>query len=215
MSARPAGCGTPARYFWAPIPWMIEVALVLSLVVRLWTDAAVIGVLLVMNVAVAFTEEHQAANAIAALKQRLATTARVLRDGAWATVPARDLVPGDVIRVRLEGDAVVYATGPASFSGRTTALVKEAGTVSHFQRAVLRIAALASRAEDRDPIDLAILAAPPRREGQQVTRFVPFDPVTKRTEATVTADGQGPFKVGKGAPQAIAGLCAGDPAVAG
>ena len=48
-------------YFWAPIPWMIEVALVLSLVLRHWPDAAVIGVLLVMNVAVAFTEEHQAA----------------------------------------------------------------------------------------------------------------------------------------------------------
>ena len=60
-----------------------------------------IGVLLVLNVAVAFTEEHQAANAIAALKQRLAATARVLRDGAWTTVPAQELVPGDVIRVRL------------------------------------------------------------------------------------------------------------------
>ncbi|MGE5289202.1 MAG: cation-transporting P-type ATPase, partial [Micromonosporaceae bacterium] len=88
-------------YFWAPIPWMIEVALVLSLVVRHWTDAAIIGVLLVMNGAVAFAEEHQAATAIAALKQRLAATARVLRDRAWATIPVRELVPGDVIRVRL------------------------------------------------------------------------------------------------------------------
>jgi H+-transporting ATPase len=362
-------------YFWAPIPWMIEVALVLSLVLRHWTDAAVIGVLLVMNVAVAFTEEHQAANAIAALKQRLAATARVLRDGAWATVPARDLVPGDVIRVRLgdvapadarlladaslqvdqsaltgeslpvsrgagdvlysgavavrgEADALVYATGAASFFGRTTALVETAGTVSHFQRAVLRIAhyliilalalvtitlavsvargnpwlqmvefalvvviasvpvalpavlsvtmavgaralarrqavvshlpaveelggidmlcsdktgtltqnrlavaapwtasgvkagdlltaaALASRAEDRDPIDLAVLAtAPPRPHGQRVAGFVPFDPVTKRTEATVSANGQAPFRVSKGAPQVIAALCVGDPAV--
>ena len=173
-------------YFWGPIPWMIEVALVLSLVLRHWPDAAVIGVLLVMNVAVAFTEEHQAANAIAALKQRLAATARVLRDGAWASLPVRELVPGDVIRVRLgdvapadarllgdapvqvdqsaltgeslpvthgaggvlysgavvvrgESDALVYATGAASFFGRTTALVATAGTVSHFQRAVLRI----------------------------------------------------------------------------
>ena len=74
-------------YFWGPIPWMIEVALVLSLVLRHWPDAAVIGVLLVMNVAVAFTEEHQAADAIAALKQRLAVTARVLRDGAWTSLP--------------------------------------------------------------------------------------------------------------------------------
>jgi H+-transporting ATPase len=366
-------------YFWAPIPWMIEVALVLSLVVRHWTDAAVIGVLLGMNVAVAFTEEHQAANAIAALKQRLATSARVLRDGGWRTVPVRELVPGDVIRVRLgdvapadarlledasvqvdqsaltgeslpvtrgsgdvlysgavvvrgEADALVYATGAASYFGRTTALVQTAGTVSHFQRAVLRIAhylivialalvtltlvvsvargnpllqmlefalvvviasvpvalpavlsvtmavgarqlarhqavvshlpaveelggidvlcsdktgtltqnklavadpwtapgvgtgdllaaaALASRAEDRDPIDLAILAAAGvsrQPDGQSVTAFVPFDPVTKRTQATVTpGDGQDPFKVTKGAPQVIAAMCPGDPAVA-
>jgi magnesium-transporting ATPase (P-type) len=114
-------------YFWAPIPWMIEVALVLSLAVRHWTDAAVIGVLLAMNVAVAFTEEHQAANAIAALKQRLAATARVLRDGAWATVPARDLVPGDVIRVRL-GDvppADARLLGDASLQVDQSALTGE------------------------------------------------------------------------------------------
>jgi H+-transporting ATPase len=367
-------------YFWGPIPWMIEVALVLSLVLRHWPDAAVIGVLLVMNVAVAYTEEHQAANAIAALKQRLAASARVLRDGAWTSVPVAELVPGDVIRVRLgdvapadarllgdasvqvdqsaltgeslpvargagevlysgavvvrgESDALVYATAAASFFGRTTALVETAGTVSHFQQAVLRIgrylivlalalvtltlavslargnpvlqtvefalvvtiasvpvalpavlsvtmavgarqlahrqavvshlpaveelggmdvlcsdktgtltqnrlavaspwtapgttaadllaaAALASRAEDRDPIDLAVLAAAPAAptpasDGQRITRFVPFDPVTKRTEATVCGDGTGEFRVSKGAPQVIDQLCAGDPATA-
>ncbi len=94
-----------AGYFWAPIPWMIEVALVLSLLVRHWTDAVIIGVLLAMNGVVAFTEEHQAANAIAALKQRLAATARVLRDGSGRSVPTRELVPGDVVRLRL-GDVV-------------------------------------------------------------------------------------------------------------
>ena len=55
-------------YFWAPIPWMIEVALVLSVLVRHWTDAAIIGVLLLMNGVVAFVEEHQAAGAIAAVQ---------------------------------------------------------------------------------------------------------------------------------------------------
>ena len=364
-------------YFWAPIPWMIEVALILSLVVGHWTDAVIIGVLLVMNGAVAFAEEHQAANAIAALRQRLAASARVLRDGGWRIVPAAGLVPGDVIRVRLgdvapadtrllgdaslevdqsaltgeslpvgrgtgdvlysgavvvrgEADALVYATGGASFFGRTTALVQTAGAASHFQQAVLRIgrylivlalalvtltlvvsvargnpvlqmlefalvvtiasvpvalpavlsvtmavgarslahrqavvshlpaveelggldvlcsdktgtltqnrlavatswaapgidgdslraaAALASRAEDQDPIDLAVLAAagsPPVPGGQVVTRFVPFDPVTKRTEAAITGD-RGAFKVSKGAPQVIAALCPGGPAVA-
>ncbi len=358
-------------YFWAPIPWMIEVALMLSLAARHWTDAVIIAVLLLMNGGVAFVEEHQAANAIAALKQRLASSARVLRDGAWATVPVRELVPGDVVRVRLgdvapadvrllddvtlevdqsaltgeslavsrgqgevlysgsvlvrgEADAVVYATGAASFLGRTTALVQTAGTVSHFQRAVLRIgnylivmavalvtltvtvslirgnpvlqtlefalvvtiasvpvalpavlsvtmavgarklarhqavvshlpaveelggvdllcsdktgtltqnrlaltthwaapgvgdrdllliAAFASRAEDNDPIDLAVLAAAGETPAVRIERFTPFDPVLKRTEAAVRdSDGHG-FQVSKGAPQVIAALCATD-----
>ncbi|MCV7090034.1 plasma-membrane proton-efflux P-type ATPase [Mycobacterium interjectum] len=355
-------------YFWAPIPWMIEVALVLSLLVRHWTDAIIIGALLAMNGLVAFVEEHQAANAIAALKQRLAASARALRDGTWVTVAVRELVPGDVVRIRLgdvmpadlrvldevslevdqsaltgeslavtrgigealysgsvlvrgEGDAVVYATGASSYMGETTALVETAGTVSHFQRAVLRIgnyliviaavlvtltvvvslirgnpvlqtlefalvvtiasvpvalpavlsvtmavgarklahqqavvshlpaveelggidvlcsdktgtltqnrlaladrwnapgvadqqllaaAALASRAEDHDPIDLAILAVAEQVPAVRVQHFAPFDPVVKRTEATLQApDGQ-LFRVSKGAPQVIAALC--------
>ncbi len=56
-------------YFWAPIPWMIEVALLLSLAARHWADALIIGILLVLNGLVAFMEEHQAAGAIAALKE--------------------------------------------------------------------------------------------------------------------------------------------------
>ncbi|OCB31398.1 plasma-membrane proton-efflux P-type ATPase [Mycobacterium parascrofulaceum] len=360
-------------YFWAPIPWMIEVALALSVAARHWTDAAIIGVLLAMNGLVAFFEEHQAANAIAALKQRLATSARALRDGAWVTVPVRELVPGDVVRVRLgdvmpadlrvlddatlevdqsaltgeslavsrgrgqdlfsgsvlvrgEADALVCATGASSYMGKTTALVESAGTVSHFQRAVLRIgnyliliavalvtlavvvslvrgnpvlqtlefalvvtiasipvalpavlsvtmaigarqlarqqavvshlpaveelggidllcsdktgtltqnrlavadrwtaaavsddellevAALASRAEDNDLIDLAVMAAAGQLPAARVDQFVPFDPVTKRTEAMVRhSDGQ-TFRVSKGAPQVIAALCDGDAA---
>ncbi len=355
-------------YFWAPIPWMIEAALVLSLAARHWTDAAIIAVLLVMNGFVAFAEEHQAANAIAALKQRLASSARVLRDGAWATVSVRELIPGDVVRVRLgdvipadvrvledvvldvdqsaltgeslavsrgqgqvlysgsvlvrgEADALVCATGASSYFGRTTALVQTAGAVSHFQRAVLRIgnylivmavalvaltvmvslirgnpvlqtlefalvvtiasvpvalpavlsvtmavgarklahqqavvshlpaveelggmdllcsdktgtltqnrlavathwtapgvsehglltaAALASRAEDNDPIDLAVLAAAGEPAQVHVDQFTPFDPVSKRTEVSLRdSDGQR-LRVSKGAPQIIAALC--------
>ncbi len=172
--------------FWGPIAWMIEAAFVLSLVVGRWEDASIIGVLLVMNGVVGFWEEHQAGNAISALKERLASTARVRRDGTWVVLPARALVPGDVIRVRLgdivpadacllndvevevdqsaltgeslpvsraggdslfagstvsrgETDALVTATGRDTYFGRTTRLVAEASTVSHFQRAVLRI----------------------------------------------------------------------------
>ena len=85
-----------------PIPWMIEVAMALSPALGHWADVAVIGVLLVMNVAVGVLPRSiSAANAIAALRQRLAATARVLRDGAWRPLPVRELVPGDVVRVRL------------------------------------------------------------------------------------------------------------------
>ncbi|MEE6168908.1 MULTISPECIES: plasma-membrane proton-efflux P-type ATPase [unclassified Mycolicibacterium] len=358
-------------YFWAPIPWMIEAALLLSLVARHWTDAAIIAALLAMNGLVAFAEEHQAANAIAALKQRLASSARVLRDGAWITVGVRELVPGDVVRVRIgdvvpadlrvlddaslevdqsaltgeslavargqgqvlysgsvlvrgEADAVIYATGASSFMGQTTALVETAGTVSHFQRAVLRIgnylialaaalvtltvvvslvrgnpvlqtlefalvvtiasvpvalpavlsvtmavgarklarhqavvshlpaveelggvdllcsdktgtltqnhlavearwvapgvedgdllavAALASRAEDNDAIDLAVLAAAGAPPSAVVEEFTPFDPVSKRTEAAIRDSDGRRMRISKGAPQIITALCVHD-----
>ena len=92
-------------YFWGPIPWMIEAAVVLSAVARHWPDFGIILVLLLANAVVGFWEEHEAGNAIAALKAKLAVKARAKRDGKWGTPPARELVPGDVIRVRL-GDIV-------------------------------------------------------------------------------------------------------------
>jgi H+-transporting ATPase len=359
-------------YFWGPIPWMIEAAVVLSAVARHWPDFGIILLLLVANAVVGFWEEHQAGNAIAALKAKLAVKARVKRDGKWVTPAARELVPGDVIRVRLgdivpadarllEGDAIevdqsaltgeslpatrkpgeavfsgsivrqgeigamVYATGGKTYFGKTAELVQEAHTTSHFQRAVLKIgnylivlavalvvviiavaifrgdpilttlqfalvltvaaipvamptvlsvtmavgarllakreaivtrlsaieelagvdilcsdktgtltqnkltlgdpfgvndipadqvilnAALASRADDKDTIDLAVLGGL-KSDGAlktyQIVHFQPFDPVHKRTEATVKgADGK-EFKVAKGAPQVILELSA-------
>ena len=173
-------------YFWGPIPWMIEAAVILSAVARHWPDFGIILLLLVANAVVGFWEEHQAGNAIAALKAKLAVKARVKRNGKWVEPPARELVPGDVIRLRLgdivpadarllEGDpievdqsaltgeslpatrksgeavfsgsivrqgeigALVYATGAGTYFGKTAELVQEAHTVSHFQRAVLKI----------------------------------------------------------------------------
>ena len=173
-------------YFWGPIPWMIEVAVVLSGVVRHWPDFFIILLLLVANATIGFWEERQAGNAIDALKARLAIKARVKRDGKWITPAARELVPGDVIRLRLgdivpadarlldgdevsvdqsaltgeslpktckSGDAVfsgsiirrgeigalVYATGGKTYFGKTAELVETAVTVSHFQKAVLKI----------------------------------------------------------------------------
>ncbi len=92
-------------YFWGPIAWMIEAAAVLSALVRHWADFGIILALLLGNAVVAFWEEYQAGNTIEALKQRLALQARVKRDSRWASIPARELVPGDVVRLRL-GDIV-------------------------------------------------------------------------------------------------------------
>ena len=92
-------------YFWGPIPWMIEGAVILSGAVRHWMDFCIILFLLFSNAVVAFWEEHQAGNAIAALKAKLAVNARAKRDGKWTTPKASELVPGDVVRLRL-GDII-------------------------------------------------------------------------------------------------------------
>jgi H+-transporting ATPase len=88
-------------YFWGPIPWMIEVAAVLSMIVRHWADFIIIVVLLAFNAMVGFWQEYQAGNAVEALKKKLALKCRALRDGQWQSIDARVLVPGDIIRVRL------------------------------------------------------------------------------------------------------------------
>jgi H+-transporting ATPase len=357
-------------YFWGPIPWMIEVAVILSAVARHWPDFGIILVLLLANALVGFWEERQAGNAIAALKAELAIKARVKRDGKWVTPAARELVPGDVIRLRLgdivpadarllegdpvevdqsaltgeslpvtrkpgeavfsgsiirrgEIDAMVYGTGANTYFGKTAQLVQEAQTVSHFQKAVLKIGnyliilavvlvaviitvaiirgdkilttlqfalvltvaaipvamptvlsvtmavgarllakkkaivsklvaieelagvdvlcadktgtltqnkltlgdpfcvnnipadqvildgALASRAENNDTIDLAVLGGLKDKDSlkdYEVVHFQPFDPVHKRTEATFKAKDGKTFKVTKGAPQVILAL---------
>ncbi len=359
-------------YFWGPIPWMIEAAVILSAVAQHWPDFGIILLLLLANAVVGFWEEHQAGNAIEALKAKLAVKARVKRDGKWINPAARELVPGDVIRVRLgdivpadarllegdsvevdqsaltgeslpatrkpgeavfsgsiirqgEIDAMVYATGSNTYFGKTAQLVQEAHTVSHFQRAVLKIgdyliilavalvviiitvslfrgdpllttlqfalvltvaaipvamptvlsvtmavgarllakkevivtrlaaieelagvdilcsdktgtltqneltlgdpfsvnnipadqvilwAALASRAEDKDTIDLAVIGGlknDQELKGYEVVHFQPFDPVHKRTEATIKGSDGKEFKVTKGAPQVILKLSA-------
>ncbi len=173
-------------YFWGPIPWMIEVAAILSALVQHWPDFWIIMCLLVFNAGIGFWQEYTAGNAVEALKKQLALSARVIRDGSWQEIDAKRLVPGDVIRIRLgdvipadvtliEGDylnvdqsaltgeslpvtkqtgdsaysgtivkqgevvAEVSATGGQTQFGKTASLVEQATTVSHFQKAVLTI----------------------------------------------------------------------------
>jgi H+-transporting ATPase len=87
------------RYFWGPIPWMIEIAALISLLRRDWVDFAVIMGLLLYNAAIGFWQDNKAASALAALKKSLAHKARVMRDGGWAVIDAVNLVPGDVVSV--------------------------------------------------------------------------------------------------------------------
>jgi len=89
------------RRFWGPIPWMIEVAAILSAVVQKWDDFIIITIMLLVNAGLDFFQEHRALNALKALKQRLGREVIVLRDGKFNTLPARDLVPGDIIRLRM------------------------------------------------------------------------------------------------------------------
>jgi H+-transporting ATPase len=173
-------------YFWGPIPWMIEAAVIMSAVIQRWPDFGIILALLMVNAIVGFWQEHKAGNAIELLKQRLAIKARVLRDGKWQKMPAGELVPGDIARLRLgdiipadvkliDGDylltdesaltgeslpvekhlsdvgyassivkqgemnALVVNTGTRTFFGKTTTLVEEAKTPSHFQKAISKI----------------------------------------------------------------------------
>jgi H+-transporting ATPase len=363
-------------YFWGPIPWMIEAAVVMSALIQHWADFAIIFLLLALNAIVGFWEEHQAGNAIEMLKQRLAPKAKVLRDNKWQEKPAREIVPGDIVRMRLgdiipadvkliegsylqvdqsaltgeslpvekkvtdvgysgsivrqgEMNGLVVATGAKTYFGETTKLVEESKTQSHFQKAIIRIGdylivlalmlvsviilvslfhgqsildilqfalvltvaaipaalpavlsvtmalgamalarkeaivsklvaieemagmdvlcadktgtitkneitvgevkpyerstvndvllcgTLASKEEDRDPIDIAIIKkfkdatnAADNLTSYKVTKFKPFDPVVKRTEATIEDENGNQFEVAKGAPQVILSLVA-------
>jgi H+-transporting ATPase len=93
------------NFFWGPIPWMIEAALVISLLIQHWEEFTVILILLLINGVVGFYQEYKADNAIDLLKEKLALHAHVLRDGKYTEIPAREVVPGDIIRVHL-GDII-------------------------------------------------------------------------------------------------------------
>jgi H+-transporting ATPase len=89
--------------FWAPVPWMLEGAIVLQLALGKYVEAAIIAGLLVFNAALGLVQESRAQATLAALKSRLALSASVRRDGVWKTIPAVELAPGDVVKLSLGG----------------------------------------------------------------------------------------------------------------
>lgn len=92
-------------FFWGPIPWMIEIAAVLSAIVGHWFDFAVIVVLLLFNAGIGFWQEMKATSALDALKAQLALKARVFRNGKWQEIKAEEIVPGDIVKIRI-GDII-------------------------------------------------------------------------------------------------------------
>jgi H+-transporting ATPase len=99
--------------FWAPVPWLLEASIVLEIALHKYYEAAVIAALLVFNAALAYFQESRAQATLAALRSRLALNASVQRDGAWKTVPAAELVCGDLVKLTLGGvvAADVHLTG--------------------------------------------------------------------------------------------------------
>jgi len=89
--------------FWAPVPWMLEAAVVLELGLGKFAEATVIAFLVLFNAVVGLVQEGRAQHTLAALKSRLALTATARRDGVWVELPAVDLVPGDVVKLSLGG----------------------------------------------------------------------------------------------------------------
>ena len=93
------------RKFWGISAWMLELIMVLSAVLGKYSDLAVVGALLVVNAVLSFMQEHRAAGVVEALRRRLQVSARVRRESRWQVIPARELVPGDIVRVR-PGDII-------------------------------------------------------------------------------------------------------------
>jgi H+-transporting ATPase len=93
------------KKFWGISAWMLELIMVLSAVLRKFSDLVVVGALLIVNAVLSFMQESRAAGVVEALRKRLQVNARVRRDSSWKVIPARELVPGDIVRVR-PGDII-------------------------------------------------------------------------------------------------------------
>ena len=138
------------RYFWGPIPWMIEAAAALSAVLKDWNDFAIITLMLLINAGISYWQEAKAEDAIKVLKKQLAPVARALRDGVWVSLPARDLVPGDVVALKL-GDVIpadlklvsgdYLSTDESALTGESLPVDKKTGDAA-YSGAIVKLGAM-------------------------------------------------------------------------
>jgi H+-transporting ATPase len=137
---------TIGKHFWGVVPWMLEFTAIITWFLGKYPDTIIIVVLLFFNAGISVLQERRASNAMAALKQKLKIQSRVKRDDAWSVIPARELVPGDIIRVRagdllpadvkiIEGD---LAVDQSALTGESVALEKTSGMVAYSGSAVKR-----------------------------------------------------------------------------
>jgi len=125
------------RKFWGISAWMLEVIMILSIVLRKYSDLVVVGTLLVVNAILGFLQERQATGVVEALRRQLQINARVLRESNWRTRPARELVPGDIVRVRagdiIPADLKLLAgsltVDQSALTGESTDVDKKSGDV--------------------------------------------------------------------------------------
>jgi len=136
------------KKFWGISAWMLELIMVLSAVLKKFSDLAVVGALLIVNAVLSFMQEQRAAGVVETLRKRLQVSARVRREGKWQVIPARELVPGDIVRVR-PGD-IIPADVKLLTGGLTTdesALTGESKDVDKAPGAVLSSGSVVRRGE--------------------------------------------------------------------
>lgn len=128
------------RRFWGPIPWMIEIAALLSAFVKQWEDFVIILILLFTNAFIDFWQESKALSALKVLKGKLAKHALVFREGKFQATEARNLVPGDIIKIKI-GDLVpadvkltagdFMLTDQSALTGESLPVTKKPGAIAY------------------------------------------------------------------------------------
>jgi H+-transporting ATPase len=185
-AARESRAARLAGKFWAPVPWMLEATAILEILTGKWLDAVFVALVLVLNAVIGLVQEGRAQSALDLLRSRLEVTARVMRDGAWSTLPAGRLVPGDVVHVRmgdfvpadarvLEGEILADEsglTGESIPAERSPGSDLHSGTVVVRGEATARVTATGPRTVFGRTAQLVGTSAPAEHLGAVVLRMV-------------------------------------------